>query len=316
MLNSKKIREKIIDSQYLFIIFTNLRAYIVYYLNRISNNELEKRRFYKVLKYNVNLANPQSFNEKIFWKKIYDRNPLLPITADKYAVRAHIKKVLGEETANDILIPLLYITDKPEAIPFENLQIPYIIKPNHTSGRYIIIRNNDYNKRKIIITCKKWLKTPFGLEKLEWAYQSIKRKIVIEKLLLDEEGNIPADFKFDMFDSRCKRIRVVRNRGSNQSNLIYDSKWNLLLKIKGEQSPKFGIEKPKNFEIMIEIAEKLAADFDHVRVDLYNINGKIYFGELTHYSQSGLINRISRNSDLELGKAWTIKPEYWKIDKT
>ena len=313
---SKEIKEKIINNYYFYILFTNLRAYSIYFLNRISNYKIEKRKFYKVLGYKVNLEKPESFNEKIIWKKIHDRNPLLSITADKYEVRSYIKDVLGEETAKEILIPLLYATNKPKTIPFENLAVPFIIKPNHYSGRYIIVIRGGYDKKEIIRTCYKWLKTPFGLEKLEWAYQPIKRKIVIEKLLQEEDGNTPVEFKFDMFHSKCARIRVVLIRMNNRFNFIYDREWNLIAKRSADPSPNLKVEKPKNYEMMIEIAEKLSAPFDHVRVDFYNIDGKIFFSELTHYSKSGLIKQIKLDlSDYKLGQYWKIKPKYWEIDK-
>jgi len=107
----RKTKELIKNHDSLFLALYHIRAYAFYFLNRISNYQVEKRTFYRKLGYSLNLKNPQSFNEKIVWKKIYDRNPLLPITADKVQVRSYIKEVLGEEQAQEILIPLLYVTD-------------------------------------------------------------------------------------------------------------------------------------------------------------------------------------------------------------
>ena len=107
--------------------------------------------------------------------------------------------MLGEEKAKEILIPLSYVTNQPETIPFERLPSAFIVKPNHTSGRNIIVENGHFNKKEIIKTCQRWLKIPYGLEKLEWAYQPIKRKIIIEKLLHEDDGKIPKDFKFYIF---------------------------------------------------------------------------------------------------------------------
>ena len=308
---SKKIKEHISNNYYLFIIFTNIRAYSLYYLNRISGYSLEKRRFYTILGYKVNLRNPKTFNEKIMWKKIYDRNPLLSVTADKYEVRSYVKEILGEKKAKEILIPLLYVTDKPENIPFDELPIPFIIKPNHSSGRYIIVKNRNYNKKEIVRVCRKWLKTPFGLEKLEWAYQPIKRKIVIEKLLL-ENGDIPKDFKFHMFHGKCESVKVFLNRMTNHFTCSFDHNWNCIPNKDSKQTEKPKIEKPKNYEFMLEYAEKLSKPFDYVRVDFYNIDGKIYFGELTHYPKSGLIKSGAALSNYEPGKYWSIIPKYWE----
>jgi len=308
----QKTKENIKNNNFLFIVLIAIRAYGIYFLNKICNYQLEKIRFYKHLRYHLNLKNPKSINEKIVWKKIYDRNPLLPVTADKYEVRSYIKEVLGEEKAREILVPLLYVTDKPETIPFERLPSAFMVKPNHASGPKIMVENGHYNKKKIIKTCRRWLKTPYGLEKLEWAYQPIKRKIIIEKLLHEDDGKIPKDFNFHMFHGKCKLIRVVFDRMNNRSVSSFDEKWNFLSVKKPNrlQGPK--IQKPNNYEIMLELAEKLSKPFDYVRVDFYNINGKIYFGELTHYPGSGMGKFEPSSFAFELGKYWKIEPEYWQ----
>ena len=308
----KKTKENIKNNNFLFIVFITIRAYGIYFLNKICNYQLEKIRFYKHLRYHLNLKNPKSFNEKIVWKKIYDRNPLLPVTADKYEVRSYIKEVLGEEKAREILVPLLYATDQPKTIPFERLPSFFIVKPNHASGSNIIIENSNYDKKRIIKTCKRWLKTLYGLEKMEWAYQPIKRKIVIEQLLHDEDGSILKEFRFHMFHGKCKFIRVIFDRMNHSSISSFDEEWNFLSVKKPNrlQGPK--IKKPKNYEIMLELAEKLSKHFDFVRVDLYDLNGKIYFGELTHYPGSGMGKNEPQSFAFELGKHWKIEPEYWK----
>jgi hypothetical protein len=308
----QKMKERIKNNYFLYIIFIAMRAYSLYLINTIFNYQLERRKFYKKLGYPLNLQNPQSFNEKIIWKKIYDRNPLLPITADKYQVRSYLKEVLGEKRAEEILIPLLYVTDQPKTIPFEKLPSSFIIKPNHASGLRIIVRDGHYNQTEIIKTCKRWLKTPYGLEKLEWAYQPLKRKIVIEKLLLDEDRKIPKDFKFHMFYGKCKLINVFFNRIDNPSGSFFDEVWNLLPVQKSSHPQGPRVQKPKNYEIVLEIAEKLSKPFDYIRVDLYNLNGKIYFGELTHYPTSGMGIFEPSSFDFELGKYWELKTGYWE----
>jgi len=311
----QKTKENIKNNNFLFIVFITIRAYGIYFLNKISNYQLEKIKFYKEAGYQLNLKNPKSYNEKIIWKKINDRNPLLPITTDKYQARSYIKEVLGEERAKEILIPLYCVTEQPTTIPFKNLPSAFMVKPNHASGSHIIVEDGHFNKKEIIKTCKRWLKTPYGLEKLEWAYQPIKRKIIIEKLLRDDEGKIPKDFKFHVFHGKCKLVYVIfdkMNKMNSPSISYYNEKWNFLSvkKAKRSQGPK--IKKPKNYEIMLALAEKLSKPFDYVRVDLYNLNGKIYFGELTHYPVSGTIKFEPQSFDFELGKYWQIKPKYWE----
>ena len=308
----QRMKEKIKNDNFLFIVLKSIRSYSFYFLNKIFNYKLEKIKFHKEVGYQLNLKNPQSFSEKIVWKKINDRNPLLPITTDKYKVRSYIKEVLGEEKAKEILIPLLHVTDQPETIPFERLPSSFIVKPNHASGLKIIVENGHINKKDIIKTCRRWLKTSYGLEKLEWAYQSIKRKIIIEKLLLDEDGKIPRDFKFHMFHGKCKLVYVVFDTMNYHSMSYFDEKWNYLSVKKPTRPQGPNIKKPKNYEIMLELAEKLSEPFDYVRVDFYNLNGKIYFGELTHYHLSGTGKFEPSSFDFELGKHWKIEPEYWE----
>lgn len=190
-----------------------------------------------------------------------------------------------------------------------------MVKPNHTSGRNIIVENGYYNKKEIIKTCRRWLKTSYSLEKLEWAYQPMKRKIIIEKLLLDDDGNLPKDFKFHVFHGKCKLVYVIFDKMNKMNSLsisYYDEKWNFLSVKKAKRSQGLKIKKPKNYEIMLELVEKLAKAFNYVRVDLYNLNGKIYFGELTHYPVSGMIKFEPQSFDFELGKYWQIKPKYWE----
>jgi len=311
----KLLKEKIKNHYSFFIILYNIRAYALHFVNRFSGNQLEKIRFFQGLSYPLNLKHPQSYNEKILWKKIYDRNPLLPITSDKVRVRSYVREILGEKQAKEILIPILYVSDEPETIPFEKLSPPFIIKPNHASGSCIIVNEDNFDKNQIIKTCRRWLNTPYGLEKMEWANRAIKRKIFIEKLLLDDDGKIAIDFKFNMFHGKCKLVNVFFDRMNNKSMSSFDGNWNFIqLKINGfVQGPK--IKKPKNYEVMLELAEKLAEAFDHVRVDFYNQEGKIYFGELTHYSASGICKFKPASFDFELGKYWKIEKDYWKNDE-
>jgi hypothetical protein len=306
----QKLKKIIKNHDFLFVILITFRGYFYDFLNRISNYYLEKKRFYKKVGYPLHLKNPRSFHEKIIWKKIYDRNPLLPITSDKYEVRSYIKEILGEEKAKKILIPILYVTDKPDTIPFERLPSNFIIKANHGSGFNIIVKDGNFNKEKIIKTCQRWLKIPYGLEKLEWAYQPIKRKIVIEKLLCKNDGNKLRRFSFYMFHGSCKSIHVMLEERNNTLVSFFNERWDFLSANNPNRSQGPKLKRPKNYEIMLEIAEKLSKAFDHVRVDLYSFGGRIYFGELTHYTESGQGKFEPQSHDFELGKYWRIKSKY------
>ena len=312
---NQEIKEKIERYYFLYLILKNTKEYSFYFINKIFNYQLEKNRFYKELGYPVNLKNPKSFNEKVFWKKINDRNPLLPYTADKYLVRSYIRELLGEEISKKILIPLFYVTDEPDTIPFEKIPLPFIVKPNHGSGLKIIVENRAYNKKEIIKTCKRWLKTPYGLDKLEWAYQSVKRKIIIEKYLKGKDGNTPTELKFHMFHGKCKLVYVIIDRLNNSSRMYYDEKWNYLAVKKKKRPQGTAISKPEAYEMMLKTAEILSKYFDYVRIDFYSLDKKLFFGELTHYPISGKLMFEPRTFDFELGKHWIINSEYWEIGK-
>lgn len=281
-------------------------------LDRKHNYKSLKALFQKKLGYPLNLDDPNSYNEKIIWKKLNDRNPLLTKTADKFAVRSYIKDILGEEKANDILIPLYYVTEKPESIPFEELPGKFVIKPNHGSQMHIIVNDkNDISHKYIISECKKWLKTHHGIYHYEWAYRNIKRKIIIEKLLETKNGKLPLDYKLFCFHGKCKLIRAQLNRFDEEVLTGYfDTNWNLLpVSRPGYKILNSPLEKPLNLDQMIKIAESISSEFDAVRTDLYNCDGKIYFGELTHYDYCGLARFEPESFDFELGKYWNLSSD-------
>ena len=271
----------------------------------LTDYRLEKKRFIENMGYMLNLKNPTSFSEHLVWKKIYDRNPILPILANKFEIRGYIKKILGEEKAKEILVPLLYATANPETIPFDKLEGEYIIKSNHNSGPHFIVEKNKApNKEGIIKSLKKQIKYDYGILKHEWAYRKIKNKmVVVEKLLRDEEGNLPKDYKLHMIFGKCAFIQVDFDRFIDHSRTLYDKDWNYIpatLKFKqGREEPR-----PTNLDKMLALAQKLSESFDYIRIDLYSIRDKVYLGEMTHYPGSGMEKITPESYDFEWGKYW------------
>ena len=311
----KGVKQFILNNKFLHILVLSIYNYGFWYLNKLTNYYFEKKKFKKKLGYKLNLKHPKSFNEKVVFKKIYDRNPLLTRTADKVAVRDYVKEVLGEKEGEKHLIPLLYVTNKPKTIPFEKLPKDFVIKANHGSGWNIIVRNGKYNKKEIIKKCEAWLNTPYGLNKMEWAYKNIPRKIIIEKFLKDKNNQSPKDYKFHMFHGKCKMIQINQGAFSNKDSrtlTLYNSEWNKIENVFWEFKSTKKILKPKNLKEMINISKKLSKEFDYVKVDLYTLNNKIYVGELTNYPTSGNPTINPTSFDFELGKHWKIKRNYWK----
>jgi len=313
-------------------IYCSYTGYIMFDLaQRLTGYKKERMRFFTSLGYCPDLKNPQSFNEKVLWKKIYDKNPLLPIVSDKYRVRDYIRDVLGEKEAEKILVPLLYATANPESIPFDTLPEEYIIKPNHACEMSIFAEDVEQQRRYTIIdghntatlfdckaardeivrVCKSWLLTPYGFSQHEWAYQKIKRKIVIEKLLRDSEGKIPDDYMIFIFHEKCQLIQVFYDKFIGKSLSFYTPGWKYI-NVRGRTRQADCKKKPENLKSMIDIAELLAKPFDFIRVDLYLIDNRIYFGELTNYPTSGLLKYNPASFDFELGSKWKLVPGYWK----
>jgi len=317
-----------------FPVIYSYPGYILYdFIQRLNGNRKDRRRFYNKLGYYPDLKNPKSFNEKILWKKIYDRNPLLPVVSDKYGVRQYLKQVIGENEAEKILIPLFFVTSDPVRIPFEVLSEEYVIKPNHGSGMIILAENIEGQKRftfprrkkdniffdcvdtknEIIKTCKYWLSKPYHFQMREWAYQKIERKIIIERLLRDNSGKISNEYKFTIFHGKCDQITVWYDRFTDLTMGRYTPEWDFI-NVKGE-----GIKiatckkKPENLQSMINLAELLGKPFDYVRVDLILCDNHIYFGELTNYTAGGTIIFDPASYDFELGAKWRVAHRYWKL---
>lgn len=307
LLKLNKLHRDLFPNLYVFT--KNIYEYGMYGLNKATMYAIEKRRFKKKVGYKPNLKNPRSFNEKIVWKKIHERDTLLTKTADKYEVRNYVKDMLGEEEANKILIPLLYVTDKPETIPFDKLPKDFVVKANHGNGWNIIVRNGEYAKKEIIKKCKQWLRIPYGVEKLEWGYKKVNRKIIIERFITDKKGNIPKDYKFQVVNGKVAFIQVFYDRFSNLKNSNFSKDWQFM-NFKWPYTMGIKLDKPKNLEKMISLAEMLGSAFTHARIDFYSVDGAIYFGEITHYPSSGLAKFKPEKFDFELGKQWRIKQ--WK----
>ncbi len=296
-----------------YLIYSAYRYFFVLF-QKFAGYPREKRKFRKATGHNLILKNPESFPEKIVWKKLYDRNPLLPLVADKFRVRDYIKAILGQKTAKDILVPLFYVTDKPTTIPFKRLPEQYVIKPNHASGKYIIVdKSNSLDPKQIIAQCKMWLSKPYGYMNHEWAYQSIKPKIVIEKLLLDDKENLPNDYKFFVFHGKCHLIQSIYDRLSDVKLAFYTPDWKYL-DIRAKKGFKQAVcqDKPKKLSAMIDLAESLGRYFDAIRVDLYLVDDKIYFGELTNYHMAGKFFWQPEACNYEVGKKWQLTPDYWR----
>ncbi len=262
-----------------------IHPFIVIRNNLIPLKVLLKYRFKRSLGYSLNLNNPKSFNEKIQWLKLNDRSHLHILCADKYAVRQHVSDKIGSKH----LIPLILATQDPEEVQPEKLpDYPVIIKTNHGSGGVNIIKDKTLvNWSGLRKNLRRALKNKYDYSLGEWQYQKIQPYIVIEKLLLDGRGQIPNDYKLHCFNGKVAFIQVDMDRATNHRKNIYDADWNFI-DVKFNFEIGGPVERPQTLEEMIRLAEIFAKDFIYVRVDFYEVNNHIYFGELTFHPASGM----------------------------
>ena len=280
MLN--KVKKVIKDPKIILLYFLNSRL-----LRFIPDGLFLKIKFRLIMDKKLDLKNPKTFNEKMQWLKLYDRKPEYTQMVDKYEVRKYIGEVIGKE----YLIPLLGVYDNFEAIEFDKLPNKFVLKPNHTSGNVFICKDKskiDYKKLKKEVN--RWLKREYYWLHREWPYKNIKPRIICEKYMVDESGTELKDYKFMCFNGQVKCIFVCTNRTSPTGlNIdIYDVAWNLMPFGRPNQ-PGTGVKipKPKNFDKMIKYAEKLAENIPFIRVDFYETDGQLFFGELTFYPGAG-----------------------------
>ena len=233
----------------------------------------------------LDLDNPKKYTEKIQWLKLYDNNSLRSVLSDKVAVRKWIKEKIGE----DYLIPTIGVFNSIEEINWNSLPNSFVIKLNHGSGWNIIVRDkNNINIRKISKQINKWMKLDYAFwNAFEIHYSPIKPKIIIEEFISDSNGKLN-DYKFLCFDGTVKYCWVDFDRDTNHKRNVYDKDWVLQPWNQRNYGNYSGtVDCPKNYTQMWAIAEKLCQGFRHVRVDLYNVDGKIYFGEMTFTNGSG-----------------------------
>ncbi|MGU9047071.1 ATP-grasp fold amidoligase family protein [Clostridium perfringens] len=274
-----------------------------YALRFLPDTLYVKLYFRLKLKRKLDLNNPVTLNEKLQWMKFNDRNPLYSIVSDKLAVRSYIKDEIGEE----YLVPLIGSWKTFDEINFDKLPNQFVIKCNHDSGGLFICKNKkSIDKKYVEEKINRSLKRQFYYVGREWQYRSIKPMIIAEKLLLDNNGNTPVDYKITCFNGNVDNIMVCTGRFSKEGVKFYffDKEWRFLRYNKGDEKlPKdFIIDKPENLEEMVSLAEKLSKPFNYARIDLYNLNKKVYFSEITLSPNSGFDTDITYDTDKLLGE--------------
>ena len=284
----KKIVKKIIlNNTLLYRLFRQVRFNLPVYI--MGDEYIIKKKYKRVFGRKLNLENPQTLTEKIQWLKLNVHEDFHTICADKYAAR-QIWRKYGE----DGLIPLLFMTYNWQDIKEENIpDVPCIVKCNSGSGEYHIIREkNNVDYEKLRRNCKRWLAENYYYSSQEWQYKNIKPCIIIEKLLQDKNGKIPNDYKLHCINGKVEFVYCSVDREGENYRSIYTPAWermNMEWVAPQDHKGYFGadIEKPETFSRMVKIAEDIAKRFAYVRVDFYDVDGKLYYGEITLHHGSG-----------------------------
>lgn len=293
----RALKRYITDKNYRFLIEAGRGKY-----DKLPDREYLEKKFYAMLGYSLDLTNPQTFNEKLQWLKLYDRKPDYTMMVDKYKVREYIKEKLGEE----YLIPLLGVWDNAEDINFDKLPNRFVLKCNHNSGlgMYICKDKSKLTEKQIKVIRKnltKGLQQDYYLTGREWPYKDVPRKIIAEKYMEDKTGQL-RDYKFYCFNGEPKIIMINSDREIEKTKADYfDMDFNWIDLKWGYEHALVKPSKPINFEKMKEIAGVLSKNIPELRVDFYEVNNKIYFGELTFFDGSGFDKIEPKEWDKKIG---------------
>ena len=245
-------------------------------------------RFRKVFGRGINWKAPKTYSEKLQWLKVYDRKPVYSTMVDKYEAKKYVADLIGEE----YIIPTLGVWDSVEDIDFDSLPDQFVLKCTHDSGGLVICPD----KRKLDVDAAKkklahCLKQNFFWSGREWPYKNVKPRILAEKYMVDESGYELKDYKFFCFGGEPKALFIASDRqleGEEVKFDFFDMEFRHLPFRNGHPNATHPIACPPAFEKMKELAAVLSKGIPQLRVDFYDINGRVYFGELTFFHHSGL----------------------------
>lgn len=304
--NTLKVKYPYLFKKYLKLLDLKNNLYTKYY--SFLGEDKYKDELAKIYKKrtgeHLDWNNLRTYNEKMQWAKLFDKNPLKITLSDKYLVRNWVKDTIGEE----YLIPLLGVWNKFDEIEFEKLPERFVLKTNNGSSTNLIIKDkNNFNKIAAKRKFDKWMRTNFAFKNgFQMHYKDIKPKIIAEEYLEDQNGELN-DYKFLCFDGKVHYCWIDTDRYTYHRRNIYDLNWELQdWNQHSYKNTEYPVSKPENFESMVGLAGKLCRGFSHVRVDLYNVNGKVYFGEMTFTNGSGFEKIHPYEYNLMLGKLWKL----------
>lgn len=304
----KKIRKLTYSSQKLKYLYSSLNNFKTQSLNIFNDEVFAKIKYWEETGQKLNIENPKYFNEKLWWLKINYRHSLMTECSDKVRVRDYIARIgLGK-----LLTDIYGVYDKAEEVPFKDMKGKYFIKCNHVSGINRIFdseNESNFDIREFEKTFNKALKMNYYYQSREWNYKNIEPKIIVENFI--ESQSALLDYRFFCFHGEVKLIfvdidtaAVDGSHNPSAKRNIYDRKFNLQnFTVGRENFDNELVKKPENLELMIEYAEKISSPFPFCRVDLYNNNGEIKFGEITFFP-GGATQQFSTDESDRMVSSW------------
>ena len=271
-------------------ILTHPNIIILYLMNKghlrfLTDERYIRLRYYLEMGKKLNLINPQTFNEKLQWLKLHDKKDLYTTLVDKYEVKKYVKNIIGEE----YIIPTICIYDKLEDINFDDLPNQFVMKCTHDSGGLLICKDKSkLNIKEAKKNINKFFKRKYFYIHREWPYKNIKPRILIEKYITNKKGVLD-DFKLQTFNGKVAYSFVCTDRAKGKVKYTFFDKNKKFIPVTqcGAPNDPQNAKLPNNYKKFVELAELLAKDIPEVRMDFYNVDGKIYFGEFTFFDAAG-----------------------------
>lgn len=280
---------------------TTLLARVGFY-NNMCDEDFLKMQFKNVFEYELDLDNPETYSEKLQWLKLHDRNPLYTKMVDKAAVKEYVAEKIGEQ----YIIKTLGVWDRFDDIDFDMLPDRFVLKCTHDSGGLVICKDkNKLNKFFAKLKINWGLKTNFYRQSREWPYKDVKPRIIAEEYMEDSKTGELRDYKFFAFDGEVKAMFIASERNNKNTETrfdFFDKEFNHLPFINGHPNADVPPQKPETFEKMIELAEKLSVGIPQARIDFYDVDGKIYFGEITFFHWGGMMPFKPHEWDKKFGE--------------
>ena len=283
-----------------------LLSFIIEKMGFLLNDKLYLKLLFRIrMGYRLNLDNPKTFSEKIQWLKIYDRQPRYTTLVDKYLVKDIVADIIGKEH----IIPTIGVWDNPESIEWDKLPKQFVLKTTHGGGNSGVVICKDKNlidRQHVIDKLNKSLKQDIYKTFREWPYKNVPRKILAEKFMVEENCLYTTkdleDYKFFCFNGVPKIMFVASDRANKVCFDYYDMHLRHLNLKQGGDNYKGEVKLPQHFEEMKAIEAKISKNIPHVRTDFYEINNKVYFGELTFFDSSGFARFEPEEWDEKLGE--------------